>query len=136
MAKTKSEPKLKKYCDNPDCDTVVAKKDETTCSKCRRLQYRLSLRIKCSNYFNDTCQNCGFLRETIEDLNVFDFHHINMGNKQFSISDSIIKNTWDEIKQELEKCTMLCKFCHAYQHVSPRNDFIKNGAIKIAQEGQ
>ena len=136
MAKTKSEPKPKKYCDNPDCDKVVAKKDETTCSMCRRQAYRLSLRIKCSRYFHDKCEDCGFLRQTIEELNLFDFHHKNTSKKEFSISNSIIRNTWDEIKVELDKCTMLCKFCHAYRHVAPRNDFIKNKAINIVQEGQ
>ena len=136
MGKSKAAPKPKIYCANPDCKKTIAKPNETICWECRRQVYRLSLRIKCSNYFDDKCQNCGFVRETIEDLNKFDFHHKNMQDKEFTISDSIIRNNWDEIRAELDKCTMLCKFCHADRHAIIRNGFIKNKAIILAQEGQ
>jgi len=134
MAKTKSKPKV--HCANPDCKKTIGKINETMCSDCRRLTYRLSLRIKCSNYFNDKCEECGLLRETIEELNLYDFHHKNMADKRFAISNSIIRNNWEEISVELAKCEMLCKFCHAKRHVIPRNDFIKIKAINLAQEGQ
>jgi hypothetical protein len=134
MAKTKSKPKV--HCANPDCNKTIGKINETICSDCRRLAYRLSLRIKCSNYFNDKCEDCGFLRKTIEELNLFDFHHKNMADKRFTISNAIIRNNWEEISVELAKCEMLCKFCHAYRHLIERNDFIKITATNLAQEGQ
>lgn len=136
MTRTKSTPKPKIHCANNECTKTINKADETVCSQCRRQAQRLSLRIKCSNYFHDKCADCGFKRRNIEELNLFDFHHKIMKDKEFTISNSIIKNTWKEIEIELAKCEMLCKFCHAYRHVVQRNDFIKNLAKDYAQEGQ
>ena len=101
MRKTKAKAKV--YCANEDCKKTIAKVGETICWNCRRQAYRLSLRIKCSKYFDDKCEDCGFIRRTIEDLNLFDFHHKIMANKEFSISNAIIRNTWPEIEKELEK---------------------------------
>jgi len=134
MRKTKAKAKI--YCANEDCKKTIAKVGETICWNCRRQAYRLSLRIKCSKYFDDKCEDCGFIRRTVEDLNLFDFHHKIMGNKEFSISNAIIRNTWPEIEKELEKCTMLCKFCHAIRHVVIRNEFIKSLALDYVQEGE
>ena len=134
MRKTKAKAKV--YCDNEDCKKTIAKIGETICWNCRRQAYRLSLRIKCSKYFDDKCEDCGFIRKTIEDLNLFDFHHKIMANKEFSISNAIIRNTWPEIEKELEKCTMLCKFCHAIRHVVIRNQYIKDLALFYVQEGE
>ena len=44
--------------------------------------------------------------------------------------------TWPEIEKELEKCTMLCKFCHAIRHVVIRNQYIKDLALFYVQEGE
>jgi hypothetical protein len=134
MRKTKAKAKV--YCDNEDCKKTIVKVGETICWNCRRQAYRLSLRIKCSEYFDDKCEDCGLLRITIEDLNLFDFHHKIMVNKEFSISKAIIRNTWPEIEKELEKCTMLCKFCHVKKHVVVRNPYIKNLALFYVQEGE
>lgn len=130
MARTKLK------CANEECSRTIAKLGETICWLCRRQAYRLALRIKCSNYFQNKCADCGFKRQNIEELNLFDFHHKNMQDKEFTIADSIIKNTWEEIEQELAKCEMLCKFCHAYRHAIIRNPFIKDLAEILAQEGQ
>ena len=134
MRKTKAKAKV--YCANEDFKKTIAKVGETICWNCRRQAYRLSLRIKCSEYFDDKCEDCGLLRITIEDLNLFDFHHKIMANKEFSISNAIIRNTWPEIEKELEKCTMLCKFCHAIRHVVIRNQYIKDLALFYVQEGE
>lgn len=41
-----------------------------------------------------------------------DFHHIDRKTKSFSLSSAYHKNL-DEIKQEIAKCEVRCKTCHA-----------------------
>ena len=45
------------------------------------------------------------------------FHHLNSHDKVFNISDAVNKGfSLDKIKQEIEKCTVLCANCHFKQH--------------------
>jgi len=39
----------------------------------------------------------------------FDFHHRDPTAKSFNISN---KKTWEIIKEELDKCDLLCCLCH------------------------
>ncbi|MBA7560448.1 hypothetical protein ES695_17890 [Candidatus Atribacteria bacterium 1244-E10-H5-B2] len=54
------------------------------------------------------CQFCGYKKCT----SALDFHHIG-GGKEFNISQS---SNLEKIKEEVEKCAVLCKNCHAELH--------------------
>ena len=99
------------------------------CANCKRKTRRLAYRISAANYKNNECEICGLKRNTIDDLEIFDFHHIDKINKSFELGDNIESKKWETVKQELDKCMMLCANCHRKQHLYIRNDSI----VKIAE---
>jgi hypothetical protein len=87
------------------------------CFKCKHKSKRLAYRISSANYKNNKCEMCGLERNTIEDLEMFDFHHTDRSNKSFELGDKIEDRKWEDIKKELDKCMMLCANCHRKQHL-------------------
>lgn len=63
-------------------------------------------------YKGYACCRCGYDR-CIEAL---EFHHEDMTQKEFSISDRDLKLDWSSIKQELDKCELVCANCHREIH--------------------
>jgi hypothetical protein len=57
------------------------------------------------------CSKCGF-----NDSRILEFHHIN-GEKKFSISLGLFKPL-KELKEEIEKCIVLCPNCHRLEHLN------------------
>ena len=59
--------------------------------------------------FGDKCCICGRTYPT----EVFEFHHLNPKNKEFSLG-KIRSNcfSWERIVNELRKCVMVCANCH------------------------
>jgi len=53
------------------------------------------------------CINCGE-----SDPIVLEFDHRNKDDKIENISNMIINSTWQRIKNEIEKCDVLCANCH------------------------
>lgn len=64
------------------------------------LEYKKTLKcIKCNN----------------NDYRVLEFHH--NGNKDFNISDAKSKGySFEKIKKEIQKCSVLCANCHRIEH--------------------
>jgi hypothetical protein len=48
-------------------------------------------------------------------LAALDFHHRESEDKEFSVGQ-MFNRSWAAIEQELEKCTLLCRNCHAELH--------------------
>lgn len=94
------------------------------CYNCKIKSRRLARRISAANYKENKCEICGLERITIDDLEIFDFHHKDRSNKSFELGDNIGARKWEIIKQELDKCMMLCANCHRRQHLYPRNDTV------------
>lgn len=63
-------------------------------------------------YKGNSCCICGY-NKCVEAL---EFHHINEFNKDFSLSDRDIKLDWQAIKNELDKCVLVCSNCHREIH--------------------
>ena len=72
-------------------------------------------------YKGNKCQLCGY-NKCIEAL---ELHHTNPLEKDFSISDRDIKLDWKKIKNELDKCIIICSNCHREIHNGIR-DFYGN----------
>jgi len=58
------------------------------------------------------CQICGYSRcpEALE------FHHLDNSSKDFGISNKGYTRSWKKIKEELDKCILLCANCHREIH--------------------
>ena len=64
------------------------------------------------NYKKDKgCSNCGY-KEYPE---ILQFHHKDKKEKSFTIGKKFGKNI-EIIKQEMDKCILLCPNCHAWLH--------------------
>lgn len=58
-----------------------------------------------------SCSVCGE-----DDECCLDFHHLNPEEKENSISSMIRDKNWDIIMEEVKKCIVVCKNCHAKIH--------------------
>ncbi|PIU68692.1 hypothetical protein COS81_02935 [candidate division WWE3 bacterium CG06_land_8_20_14_3_00_42_16] len=79
---------------------------------------RKKLRQKALLYKGRKCRRGGydFCDEALE------FHHRNLTQKEFGLSAKGLTRSWEKIKQELDKCDLLCANCHREVH--------KNAALK------
>ena len=80
---------------------------------------RLELKRKCVEYKGGRCQVCGYSKS----LDALEFHHIDKSKKSFSISDvfrEIHGVSWDTVREELDKCILVCANCHRDMHSSER----------------
>lgn len=60
-----------------------------------------------------TCSICG---HTDEHFAPFDLHHLDPSQKKFGIHKKIDKSPFNNWKEELEKCVLVCSNCHRKIH--------------------
>ena len=82
------------------------------------------------------CAICGLEDEC---LNIYDFHHINPDEKDFTISDGAFCGSWEKLVEELKKGTLLCSNCHRRVHANLENynlesSFIQERADEISNQ--
>jgi hypothetical protein len=129
-------PENHKYC--PKCETIK-KKDEfssagNACKPCANQrsrewyntaknnpEYRKKLteqgtkraratKDKIVDYFGNKCHDCGKSYPNC----CYDVHHLDPAEKDFNLS---AKRGFDEkLKEELDKCILLCSNCHRIRH--------------------
>lgn len=63
------------------------------------------------NYKGGKCENCGYDKY----IGALEFHHLDPTKKDFNISHYASKN-FEKIKNELDKCKLLCSNCHREVH--------------------
>lgn len=63
------------------------------------------------NYKGGKCEKCGYNKS----MRALEFHHLNPQEKDFGISKNINKSI-DKLKQEVDKCILVCSNCHAEIH--------------------
>lgn len=82
-----------------------------------------TIKSKAVAYKGGRCQDC---QRSFADC-VYDFHHIDPSQKDFSISGREVRHmTWTQIKRELDKCVLLCANCHRLRHYDRCNPDYKN----------
>jgi hypothetical protein len=75
---------------------------------------RKALKEKAVEYLGGKCSICGYDKC----LNALQFHHTNPEDKDFSISAKGYTRSWKIVKQELNKCILVCANCHCELHAS------------------
>ena len=73
---------------------------------------RKRIKEQAVEYLGGECQCCGY-NKCIEAL---EFHHKNPEEKEFAISVTGNTRSWDKVKNELDKCMLLCSNCHREEH--------------------
>lgn len=87
--------------------------DCTECTNKRAREFRQQTRNKVSEYkLNKGCEGCGF--EATHSCQL-DLDHIDPETKTYKGAHKAYDAgwSWDRVEQELAKCTVLCKNCHA-----------------------
>ena len=85
------------------------------CKKCAVdavMRRRRVLKEKSIEYKGGQCQVCGYSKCK----RALEFHHLDPKEKDFGIAHKGYTRSWDKVKQELDKCILVCANCHAEIH--------------------
>ena len=63
-------------------------------------------------YKGGKCICCGYNKC----IGALEFHHLDPNGKDFNISAKGITRAWSKVKEELDKCVLLCANCHRELH--------------------
>lgn len=97
---------------------MTASKDglQSRCKECvneLRRQDRRTRRNFIQAIKNSGCFHCG----THAPVEMLDFHHIDPSNKKLTVSEAVGRGVnFNALKEELDKCIILCKPCHREVH--------------------
>lgn len=86
-------------------------------AKPRTLGYKLALKRQAVEYMGGQCFDC----KNKFPICAYDFHHLDPRQKDFQISR---RTNFRAVRDELDKCVMLCKNCHSVRHVR-NQDFLE-----------
>lgn len=85
--------------------------------KCKNKQgvqkRREKMKFMAIQYKDNKCFDC---QTSFTEYNVYEFHHLDPQQKDFGIGSNGHTRSWDKVKQELDKCVMLCANCHRKRH--------------------
>ncbi len=73
---------------------------------------RKRLKEMALKYKGGKCILCGYNRCS----SALDFHHIHAKSKEFGVSLDGLTRSWERIKNELDKCILVCANCHREIH--------------------
>ena len=75
---------------------------------------RLKIKLQSIEYKGGKCIKCGYNKCQ----GALEFHHIDPTTKSFGISSKGHCNSWDRVKEELDKCILICANCHRELHAN------------------
>lgn len=104
---------VRKKCDEPTLN-VSKRYYEHQCVDCRRKKSKIrcrNVKLQAVEYLGGKCKIC----DLSDEPSVYDFHHTDPQQKDFNISRK--QSTFKSIKNELDKCVLLCCHCHRKLHV-------------------
>lgn len=91
--------------------------------------YRQRMKAKGVMYLGGKCSECGYSKSVWS----LHFHHKNPAEKSFTIS-RYQNLCWERVRQELEKCRLLCANCHGEKHEAEFNVREKVRKKQMAEE--
>lgn len=87
--------------------------------------FRQRLKERAVYVMGEKCACCGYDKC----IQALEFHHLNFEEKEFTITSSS-NHSWESIKQELQKCILVCANCHREIHYG----FINNSLLKSSYD--
>ena len=73
---------------------------------------RRKLKLDAIQYKGGKCEKCGYDKCPA----AFDFHHKDPNEKEFGLAAHGHTKSWDKVKEEIDKCMLLCANCHREVH--------------------
>jgi predicted HNH restriction endonuclease len=86
------------YCKSCTCDQTIERQRK--------------FKRKCIEYKGGKCESCGYDKYD----GALEFHHKDPLKKDFSIANARLTSFSDKVKEELDKCLILCSNCHREEH--------------------
>jgi len=83
------------------------------CSSTRNRKTKQDLKMQSLIYLGGKCTACGIVAIKGNEC-IFDFHHIDPNTKSYTIGSTY--TTLANVKEELDKCIVLCSNCHRMEH--------------------
>lgn len=83
------------------------------CKKCHTMEVHHAKRMikqQGVDYLGGKCINCGYNKS----IWALEFHHKDPSGKLFSWGSK--RTSWKKLKEELDKCILLCSNCHKEEH--------------------
>ncbi|PIS11794.1 MAG: hypothetical protein COT73_02015 [Bdellovibrio sp. CG10_big_fil_rev_8_21_14_0_10_47_8] len=115
--KGEAKPKICRICGSET-------KRRNVCNSCGVSIRRTRCKIAAVKYLSSECKICGW-KGKVEEYSAYEFHHRDPNEKDFTVS-GIMNKSWDVVKEELNKCDLVCSRCHNILHSSRfRDDFVK-----------
>lgn len=78
------------------------------CTACKTKIARIRRKLKMILYKGGKCIKCNYDKC----ITALEFHHRDPTNKLFDIADSAYNRNWERVKNEIDKCDLLCSNCH------------------------
>lgn len=94
-------------------DSDVVRKQKAVIAVVKRRQKIKEMSIE---YKGGCCQKCGYNKCNA----ALEFHHLDPNEKDFGIGSYTVLS-WDKIKEELDKCILVCANCHREIHEELNN---------------
>ncbi len=91
------------------------KQNRWKCLKCQTdatQKRRNKIKEMSIEYKGNKCCICGYNKCK----SALEFHHLDPKQKDFGISAKGYTRSWEKIKEELDKCIMVCANCHREIH--------------------
>lgn len=86
-----------------------------SCANKQTVERQQALKRKCVDYKGGKCEQCGYSKY----IGALEFHHLDRNGKDFNLSHSR-STTFEKVKSELDKCTLICANCHRELHAIER----------------
>ncbi len=83
---------------------------------------RRKVKEKAVAYKGGKCVKCGYNKC----LRALGFHHVDK-NKEFGIGAKGYTRSWEKVKEELDKCILVCSNCH----MEIENEIINSGVAEL-----
>lgn len=75
---------------------------------------RRKIREMAVEYKGGKCVICGYNKY----IGALDFHHVGDEGKDFGISAKGYTRSWERVREELDKCILVCANCHRELHAN------------------
>ncbi len=82
------------------------------CTGLQTLDRQRKFKADCVEYKGGKCINCGYNKY----FGALEFHHLDPSKKDFHIAKARMWKLDNIVKQELDKCALLCANCHREAH--------------------
>lgn len=98
---------------NEKCLSCGKKCRKNICGTCNTNLRRYRVKKRSVEYLGGKCNRCNWVGH----LAGFDFHHKNPSDKDFNPNAAKLASmSWERVKNELDKCELLCALCHREEH--------------------